>query len=247
MEDDIKENNDGEMYLEPNEQTTPASETGNLMTEIDEHNIHNEIRNQTISGIDNKWYTFVTNDQACEEELGTMVDNETAIETKRTGSLIVAKDINTPLKGSEGLFECDICKKSFNSKGNLNRHKRIHTGETNFECATCKKRFLEKSKLKIHERIHTGEVPYECRTCKVRFKQLGHLDRHERIHTGEMPFECVKCKKRFNRKFTLDVHERNHTGEVPYECKTCEKRFKQNSDLKRHARIHTGEMPYKET
>ena len=85
--------------------------------------LQESIVNQTTSGIDNEWYTFVTNDQTSDDKAETMVEpiQFEAIETKEAESLIVAKDV--PSKTRESLFECDICKKSFNFKSNLKKQK----------------------------------------------------------------------------------------------------------------------------
>ena len=145
--EDVKERSDENKYLEQNEQanSSDASEADKLLTETDEYNLENGIINRNTIGIDNEWYTFVTNDQTHEEETKTMVEARhfEAIETKQTEPLIATtKDVIVPPKARGALFECDVCRKSFNSKGCLNRHNRIHTGEANFECDTCKKRFL---------------------------------------------------------------------------------------------------------
>ena len=193
IEDDIevlevvKERIDEEMYLMLDEQTktSDVGEADKVMTEIDEHNLDNEIVNQTISGIDNQWYTFVKNDKTCDKKAKFMVETREfkADETKETESLITAaKDITATPKVNKALFECDICKKGFDYKNYLNRHKRIHAGKANFECEICKKSFSSKRDLKRHERIHTGEVPYECKICKKRFKRSCALKRHQRVH-----------------------------------------------------------------
>ena len=247
----VKECFNEEMYFQSQKGTNHSNVN-------EEHQIDstNEDLINSVSELDNEWYTFVSNDKDCD------LETETAAEIE---DLLLSRDKKRP-------FQCTICEKCFQTLSNLKNHERIHTGEVPFECMTCKKRFNQTHSLKTHERIHTGEVPFECNTCTKRFNRVSNLKTHQRIHTGEVPFECMTCKKRFNKKSSLKIHEMIHTGEVPYECgrckkrfkrkdhlkqheishtqekphecKTCKKTFKHAGDLKRHERIHTGEVPF---
>ncbi|XP_033116405.1 zinc finger protein 85-like [Anneissia japonica] len=163
------------------------------------------------------------------------------------------------------LLQCEHCGKRFDNKSELEKHLRVHTGNspyefenyvnnsvssgnlkvhTTYECFHCGKKFQHSSKLKRHLRIHNGETPYECEHCGKKFTQNSTLKTHLMIHTGEKPYKCEYCGKRFNRNTSLKTHLMIHTGERPYECEHCRKRFESSSKLKRHLRIHTKEMPY---
>ncbi len=110
--------------------------------------------------------------------------------------------------------------------GKTSSQKRAQKTETKtFTCQQCGKSFNRKGNLNYHMRIHTGEKPYTCPQCGIRFIQGVMLKRHIRTHTGEKPFTCKLCGKSFIRKGCLKSHMRSHTGEQPYTCPQCEKEF----------------------
>lgn len=137
------------------------------------------------------------------------------------------------------IFECDICGIRFPEKWQLERHRRIHTGEKNFKCEICPKRFRDKSTLKVHTRSHTGEKPYHCQSCPKAFVSRSGLSHHASTHSGKKPFKCTSCSRSFARKTRLTRHMQIHTGEKRYNCTVCSRSFREKFHLKRHTRIHT--------
>jgi len=69
----------------------------------------------------------------------------------------------------------------------MNKHRRIHTGETDYPCELCDMAFSNSSCLSSHMRTHTDERLYKCDLCKKAFAQKSDLVKHKRIHTGEKP------------------------------------------------------------
>ncbi|XP_073450621.1 uncharacterized protein [Aquarana catesbeiana] len=171
---------------------------------------------------------------------------------------------------NEKPFLCSECGQSFKWKTSLERHMRVHTGET-FPCEECGKRFRQKDRLKAHLRIHTGEKLHICTECGKCFVWKDSLIRHLRIHTGEKPFSCLDCGKCFTQKSNLWSHQKVHiekssmsfsecgnsldyTSELPIHqraqaskmlsCSECGKLCVSKSELTIHQRSHTGEMPF---
>ncbi|XP_077439674.1 zinc finger and BTB domain-containing protein 37 [Vanacampus margaritifer] len=81
---------------------------------------------------------------------------------------------------------CIYCCKSFNQKGSLDRHMRLHMGITPFVCRLCGKKYTRKDQLEYHIRKHTGNKPFTCRLCAKSFPFQAILNQHLRKnHPGQ--------------------------------------------------------------
>lgn len=73
-------------------------------------------------------------------------------------------------------------------------------------CEFCQKKFNHAGDLNKHRRKHTGEQPYACNTCERKFTTSSNLVRHQQIHLGIKPFCCQICGSTFTRKIKLSAH-----------------------------------------
>eukprot|EP00062_Callorhinchus_milii_P017281 gi/632969499/ref/XP_007901119.1/ PREDICTED: zinc finger and BTB domain-containing protein 37 [Callorhinchus milii] len=73
---------------------------------------------------------------------------------------------------------CLYCGKSFNQKGSLDRHMRLHMGITPFVCRICGKKYTRKDQLEYHIRKHTGNKPFHCHACGKSFPFQAILNQH---------------------------------------------------------------------
>ncbi|XP_056397006.1 zinc finger and BTB domain-containing protein 34 isoform X2 [Hyla sarda] len=75
---------------------------------------------------------------------------------------------------------CIYCGKTFNQKGSLDRHMRLHMGITPFVCKYCGKKYTRKDQLEYHIRGHTDDKPFRCEVCGKCFPFQGTLNQHLR-------------------------------------------------------------------
>ncbi|XP_029167371.1 zinc finger and SCAN domain-containing protein 21-like [Nylanderia fulva] len=73
-------------------------------------------------------------------------------------------------------------------------------------CDFCQKAFHHTGDLNKHRRKHTGEQPYTCPKCQQKFSSASNLIRHQRTHSGIKPFSCQICGRAFARKDKLSLH-----------------------------------------
>ena len=105
------------------------------------------------------------------------------------------------------IYRCHFCGKSFNTKPDVTRHLRTHTGDRPFKCPLCEKSFTCKSSLKTHLKNHIGKS-ISCSYCDKKFNVDSDRVRHESIHTGQKPWRCLTCGKSYSCKSTVKVHIR---------------------------------------
>nr|XP_020140331.1 PR domain zinc finger protein 15 [Microcebus murinus] len=137
------------------------------------------------------------------------------------------------------IHPCEICGRIFNSIGNLERHKLIHTGVKSHACEQCGKSFARKDMLKEHMRVHDNIREYLCAECGKGMKTKHALRHHMKLHKGIKEYECKECHRRFAQKVNMLKHYKRHTGIKDFMCELCGKTFSERNTMETHKLIHT--------
>ncbi|XP_005100958.1 zinc finger protein 814 [Aplysia californica] len=136
------------------------------------------------------------------------------------------------------LYSCNKCQMTFSRQFDLAIHKFDHNW-TRFFCDLCPRSYASRGSLVTHMKNHSGNFDHKCDYCDKRFKTGSEVRIHHRTHTREQPYSCRYCGKRFSRSSTKVSHERIHTDERPYPCNICGSAFRLGSTLKKHQkRVH---------
>uniref|UniRef100_A0A3Q3LAM1 PR/SET domain 15 n=1 Tax=Mastacembelus armatus TaxID=205130 RepID=A0A3Q3LAM1_9TELE len=137
------------------------------------------------------------------------------------------------------IHPCEVCGRIFNSIGNLERHKIIHTGVKSHSCDKCGKSFARKDMLKEHLRVHDNIRDFLCAECGKGMKTKHALRHHMKLHKGIKEYECKECNRKFAQKVNMLKHYKRHTGIKDFMCELCGKTFSERTTLETHKLIHT--------
>lgn len=143
-------------------------------------------------------------------------------------------------------WRCKLCRISFKSKTELNKHLQDHRGHVTIEngeleCLFCALRFDSCLDLKVHMAekkhlmINAGEQ-YRCDYCKERYESLDELHLHLKTHY-QHDFECFICNRWMKGLPEMVKHLMN-THEEMYLCKLCGKVLTDEAEIKRELRQH---------
>uniref|UniRef100_A0ABD2XAQ0 C2H2-type domain-containing protein n=1 Tax=Trichogramma kaykai TaxID=54128 RepID=A0ABD2XAQ0_9HYME len=152
-------------------------------------------------------------------------------------------NLNRHVKSSDRCIShsCHICGKPFTRKENLQTHiNTVHKGITPL-CSICEKTFTQKACLKVHiDSVHKG-ITHSCSICEKTFKQKACLKVHiDSVHNGNN-YTCDVCGKKYGRKSNLESHiDVVHNG-ITHACDICGKTYSQKGSLRIHIdAMHNG-------
>ncbi|XP_024123311.1 zinc finger protein 865 isoform X2 [Oryzias melastigma] len=160
--------------------------------------------------------------------------------------------------GTESVYSCGDCGKSFPQLSSLRRHLRMHeptTAGTSNTATTGPNPIHIKTQTDPSLPHSTQETPqpssnscpspdkiFHCPDCGKGFKKKGHLLQHGVIHSSARPYGCSTCSRAFNRRESLTRHEKIHE-EKPFRCPACGRAFRESTSLLNHAASGTCGKP----
>lgn len=93
--------------------------------------------------------------------------------------------------------KCGICKTEFDSRIELDAHKKLHRRSGALNKHVEKTRQITPQKKKL---VSQPKVPliksYKCDECDRKFAKMEGLTMHKLVHTNEQPFKCELCERR---------------------------------------------------
>ncbi|KAJ8941230.1 hypothetical protein NQ318_015662 [Aromia moschata] len=140
-------------------------------------------------------------------------------------------------------LQCKTCNKRFLNNSALACHIKTHyIGKKVFECPICKESFDHVLKLKLHVPQHCHNNTFTCPHCKKIFKKYNIIRKHIRAFHCERKHTCQHCSKMFPTQDKLRMHLLCHSDHREFLCADCGKQFKRKDKLKFHCkRMHSEE------
>ncbi|MEQ2193447.1 hypothetical protein XENOCAPTIV_028333, partial [Xenoophorus captivus] len=150
------------------------------------------------------------------------------------------------------IHPCEICGRIFNSIGNLERHKIIHTGEQRPEKSeifvfleeTCEIGTERESEflflpllVYLHTTLLAGIKDFMCELCGKTFSERTTLETHKLIHTVGKTWKCEHCDRKYLTEYMLQKHiHLTHEKVEAQSCHLCGTKVSTRASMNRHLR-----------
>ncbi|CAG0904642.1 unnamed protein product [Cyprideis torosa] len=141
--------------------------------------------------------------------------------------------ILTPSAKNDNTGTLTPTRKQKSEETNLKNEKRILKCEK-FDCENCRKRFDSLSETAFRGPEHTGIHSYACRICFRAFLSSNDLELHLLLHSIGVQFKCSNCDEYFESWHSCEDHERHPTEDTFQKCTFCHHSFTSSTRGKDH-------------
>ncbi|CAG0916590.1 unnamed protein product [Notodromas monacha] len=136
------------------------------------------------------------------------------------------------------VFSCPTCGVGFEKYSFLIKHREeVHKEKILFDCDICKKSFGTKGAVRLHKKtVHKTDHVQEfaCKSCDKVFRRKDYLLNHMKSHSGKSLFTCATCGRQYTKKEKLCEHMNKHSSGATILCEVCGLEFMLRKDLVAH-------------
>ncbi|KAB7497942.1 Fez family zinc finger protein 2 [Armadillidium nasatum] len=154
------------------------------------------------------------------------------------------KDLFLMCKKRKNVYTCTVCKKSFNSSGNMFRHMKLHRNASLYQCMVCKVNLDSSETLKNHiADVHMDSLKFVkrekfvCKLCPEKFRNQNLFNEHCKFHNQ---LTCILCNLVCDDELALSTHLKLHEQKSSQylQCTKCNFIASEKRSFIKHIRNH---------